>query len=227
MNFSLPNKVLESYWGYEDFRPPQKEIILSILEGTDTIALLPNGAGKSICYQVPAILGQGTCIVVSPLLALIKDQVTQLKRRSIPAEYISSEQTPDQQAFLFNKLINNGIKLLYVSPERLLNRAFLEMIKDIEISFLAVDEAHCISEWGNDFRPSYQQIKDFREYIGRQIPCMALTATATEKVLSEIIKKLTLKNVQIFKKSYERDNLSLQVLKTEDKLGQIERILTR
>ncbi|MDR2122411.1 MAG: RecQ family ATP-dependent DNA helicase [Flavobacteriaceae bacterium] len=227
MNLSLPDKVLESYWGYENFRDPQKEIILSILEGNDTIALLPTGAGKSICYQVPALLGQGICIVISPLLALIKDQVLQLKRRSISAEYISSEQTPDQQISVFNKLKNNDLKLLYVSPERLLNKAFLEVIKDVEISFLAVDEAHCISEWGNDFRPSYQQIKNFREYIGKHIPCMALTATATEKVLSEIIKKLDLKNVQVFKKSYERENLSLHIIETNDKLGQIERILTR
>ncbi|MDR1877394.1 MAG: RecQ family ATP-dependent DNA helicase [Flavobacteriaceae bacterium] len=227
MDLSLPNKILHSYWGYEDFRDPQKEIILSILEGTDTIALLPTGAGKSICYQVPALMKQGTCIVISPLLALIKDQAFQLKRRLIPAEYISSEQTPDQQIGIFNKLKNNELKLLYVSPERLLSKAFLKIIKDIEISFLAVDEAHCISEWGNDFRPSYQQIKDFREYIGMEIPCMALTATATEKVLSEIIKKLELKRVQVFKKSYERENLSLHILKSDDKLGQIERILTR
>ncbi len=227
MNLSLPNKILQSYWGYEEFRDPQKEIILSILEGNDTIALLPTGAGKSICYQVPALLGKGTCIIISPLLALIKDQVFQLKKRSVPAEYISSEQTADQQGVVFNKLRNGELKLLYVSPERLLNRTFLEICKDIEISFLAVDEAHCISEWGNDFRPSYQQIKDFREYIGMQIPCIALTATATEKVLSEIINKLALKNVQVFKKSYKRDNLSLHIIQTEDKLGQIERTLSK
>ncbi len=227
MNLTLPNKVLQSYWGYEDFRDPQKEIILTILEGNDTVALLPTGAGKSICYQVPAILGTGTCIVISPLLALIKDQVFQLKKRHIPAEYISSEQTTDQQWAVFDKLKNGELKLLYVSPERLLNRTFLEISKDIEISFLAVDEAHCISEWGNDFRPSYQQIRDFREYIGMKIPCMALTATATEKVLSEIINKLSLREVQVFKKSYQRDNLCLYINKTEDKVGQIERTLNK
>lgn len=227
MDFSLPNKILESYWGYKEFRPLQKEIILTILESKDTIALLPTGAGKSICYQVPALLVQGTCIIISPLLALIKDQVYSLKRKLIPAEYISSDQTADQQLSVFNKLRNNELKLLYVSPERLLNKTFLEIIKDIEISFIAVDEAHCISEWGNDFRPSYQQIIKFREYIGIQIPCMALTATATEKVLIEIIKKLDLHNVQVFKRSFNRENLSLQVLNSGDKFGEIERILHR
>lgn len=227
MNLSLPNIILESYWGYKEFRDPQKEIILSIWEGYDTVALLPTGAGKSICYQVPAIMGKGTCIVISPLLALIKDQVSQLKHRQIPCEYISSEQTLDQQAIIFDKLRNNELKLLYVSPERLLNKSFLEIIKDVEISFLAVDEAHCISEWGNDFRPSYQLIKDFRSYISMQIPCIALTATATEKVLSEIIKKLNLHEAQVFKKSYERENLSLHVIQTENKIGQIERTLSK
>lgn len=227
MNYTLPNLILESYWGYKEFRDPQKEIILSILEGCDTVALLPTGAGKSICYQVPAIMGEGTCIVISPLLALIKDQVSQLKQRQISAEYISSEQTIDQQSIIFDKLKNNELKLLYVSPERLLNKNFLEIIHDVEISFLAVDEAHCISEWGNDFRPSYQLIKDFRIYIGLQIPCIALTATATEKVLFEIIKKLNLRDVQVFKKSYERENLSLHVIQTEDKIGQIERTLNK
>lgn len=227
MDFSLPNKILESYWGYKEFRPLQKEIILTILESHDTIALLPTGAGKSICYQIPSILAQGTCIVISPLLALIKDQVNLLKKKLIPAEYISSDQTADQQISVFNKLRNNELKLLYVSPERLLNKNFLEIIKDIKISFIAVDEAHCISEWGNDFRPSYQQIIKFREYIGIQIPCMALTATATDKVLIEIIKKLDLKNVQVFKKSFKRENLSLQILNVGDKFGEIERILHR
>ena len=227
MDPSLPNKILESYWGYKEFRPLQKEIILTILEATDTVALLPTGAGKSVCYQIPSIIARGTCIVISPLLALIKDQVSLLKKKMIPAEFISSEQTPDQQISVFNKLRNNELKLLYVSPERLLNKTFLEISKDIEISFIAVDEAHCISEWGNDFRPSYQQIKKFREHIGYHIPCMALTATATQKVLSEIIKKLDLTNAQVFKKSFKRENLSLQVMNIHDKLGQIERILHR
>ncbi len=227
MDFSMPNKILQLYWGYQNFRDPQKEIIVSILEGNDTIALLPTGAGKSICYQVPALMGQGTCIVVSPLLALIKDQVFQLKKRKVPAAYISSDQTAEQQTASFTSLRNGELKLLYVSPERLLNRTFLEIVKDIEISFLAVDEAHCISEWGNDFRPSYQQIEDFRKYIGYQTPCMALTATATEKVLGEIIKKLNLKDVQLYKKSYERKNLALQIVNTQDKIGQIERVLKK
>ena len=218
---------MKHYWGYDSFRDPQKEIILSILERTDTVALLPTGAGKSICCQVPALMCEGVCLVISPLLALIKDQVLQLKRRQIPADYISSDQTPDQQYKVFEQLKNNEIKLLYISPERLLNKTFLEMVQNIPISFLTVDEAHCISEWGNDFRPSYQQIKEFRQYIGMNIPCMAMTATATEKVLEEIILKLQLKDVQVFKKSYERENLSLNVVETGDKIGQIERVLKK
>jgi ATP-dependent DNA helicase RecQ len=227
LDFSLPEKILHHYWGYDHFRDPQKEIILSILDGINTVALLPTGAGKSICYQVPALMSMGVCLVISPLLALIKDQVFQLKRRQISAEYLSSDQTPEQQYTVFERLKNKEIKLLYVSPERLLNKTFLEVVRDIQISFLAVDEAHCISEWGNDFRPSYQQIKDFRQHIGMQIPCIAMTATATEKVLEEIILKLQLKEAQVFKKSYERENLSLSIVKTEDKIGQIERILKK
>lgn len=227
MDMSLPNQVLEYYWGYKDFRYPQKEIILSILNNNDTVALLPTGAGKSICYQVPALLKEGVCIIISPLLALIKDQVFQLKRRYIPSDFISSEQTSDQHHIIYNKLKNNELKLLYISPERLLNKQFLEIISDIKVSFIAIDEAHCISEWGNDFRPSYQQIHSFREFIGFHIPCIALTATATEKVLSEIIMKLKLKDVEVFKKSYKRENLSLQVVKAEDKISQIVRILNK
>lgn len=222
-------EFLHYYWGYEDFRSPQQEIVTNILDGKDTVALLPTGAGKSICYQLPAVLCEGVCIVISPLLALIKDQVTQLMQRGISVGFISSEQTLEQQYKVFDQLRAKELKLLYIAPERLQNRDFLQIIMEIEISFLAVDEAHCISEWGNDFRPSYQNIYQFRDYLtefhGSAVPCIALTATATPKVLEEIIEKLQLDNPQVFKKSFERPNLELNLYRTENKIGHIEQVL--
>ena len=213
-------KTLQNFWGYSSFRAPQEEIILSVIRGKDTLALLPTGGGKSLCYQLPALVLEGVCLVVSPLLALIKDQVTQLKSIGVEAEYLSSELDENEQEEIYGRAAEGITKLLYVSPERLSNSLFLQKITNIHISFIAVDEVHCISEWGQDFRPSYQRIGEFRKLFG-DVPCLALTATATPKVIADIEKKLTLKSPQIFQKSYKRDNLRIFHEEISDKYQRI------
>ena len=213
-------KTLQNFWGYSSFRAPQEEIILSVIRGKDTLALLPTGGGKSLCYQLPALVLEGVCLVVSPLLALIKDQVTQLKSIGVEAEYLSSELDENEQEEIYARAAEGITKLLYVSPERLSNSMFLQKITNIYISFIAVDEAHCISEWGQDFRPSYQRIGEFRKLFG-DVPCLALTATATPKVIADIEKKLTLKSPQIFQKSYKRDNLRIFHEEISDKYQRV------
>ena len=213
-------KTLQNFWGYSSFRAPQEEIILSVIRGKDTLALLPTGGGKSLCYQLPALVLEGVCLVVSPLLALIKDQVTQLKSIGVEAEYLSSELDENEQEEIYARAAEGVTKLLYVSPERLSNSLFLQKITNIHISFIAVDEAHCISEWGQDFRPSYQRIGEFRKLFG-DVPCLALTATATPKVIADIEKKLTLKSPQIFQKSYKRDNLRIFHEEISDKYQRV------
>ena len=201
-------KTLKSFWGYDAFRESQEDIILSILEQNDTLALLPTGGGKSLCYQLPALVLEGTCLVISPLLALMKDQVSHLKDLGIEAEYLSSELDEAEQEEIYEKAISGEIKLLYVSPERLHNSLFMRKMLDVSFSFIAVDEAHCISEWGQDFRPSYQHISEFRKTIGN-LPCLALTATATPKVVLDIKEKLGLSSVRVFQKSYKRENIHI------------------
>ena len=216
--------TLKHFWGYSTFRDSQEEIIDTVISGKDSLALLPTGGGKSLCYQLPALILEGTCIVISPLLALMKDQVYQLKNNGIEAEYLSSELDEFDAETIFNRCKEGLTKLLYVSPERLTNRTFLQNLEEIQISFIAVDEAHCISEWGQDFRPSYQHIKDFRTHF-KEIPCLALTATATPKVLQEIQVKLNLKNPEIFKKSFRRTNIKIISDKISDKYQRIFNLL--
>ena len=223
-NNKLKYEILEHFWGYSSFRDSQEEIISSVLIGKDTLALLPTGAGKSLCYQLPALMLEGTCIVISPLLALMKDQVIQLKKRGIEAEYLSSELDEFDAENIFSRCKEGITKILYVSPERLNNNLFLQNIEEINISFLAIDEAHCISEWGQDFRPSYQNIKTFRDRF-KNLPCIALTATATPKVLQEIKTKLGLKSVDEFQRSFKRDNLSIIVEEISDKYQKVSDFL--
>ena len=220
----LKYDTLKHFWGYDTFRDSQEEIINSLISDNDTLALLPTGAGKSLCYQLPALILEGTAIIISPLLALMRDQTTQLKLRGIEAEYLSSELDDIEAEDIYNHCKEGLTKLLYVSPERLTNQKFLENIQDVEISFIAVDEAHCISEWGQDFRPSYQNIKPFREQH-KNVPCIALTATATPKVLAEIQLKLGLKDTKIFQKSFKRNNLSIITEQISDKYQRIYEIL--
>lgn len=213
-------KTLKNFWGYDSFRELQEDVMISLLEGRDTLALLPTGGGKSICYQLPALVSEGICLVISPLLALMKDQVFQLNSIGIEAEYLSSELDDDEQEIIYERAIRGDIKILYVSPERLGNSVFLKKISEVGLSFIAVDEAHCISEWGQDFRPSYQNIKEFRQIIDN-IPCLALTATATPKVISDIKEKLGLENAHIFQKSYKRENLSIYIEEIYDKYQKV------
>lgn len=220
----LKYKTLKYFWGYDSFRDSQEEIINSIINEKDTLVLLPTGAGKSLCYQLPALFREGVCLVISPLLALMKDQVNQLKFRGIEAEYLSSELDDYDAEVIFNRCKDGLTKLLYISPERLTNRQFLQNIEEIQLSFIAVDEAHCISEWGQDFRPSYQNIKEFRKN-NPDIPCLALTATATPKVLEEIKVKLELKNSVVFQKSFKRDNIRIFTEEVSDKYQRVFDIL--
>lgn len=220
----LKYKTLKYFWGYDSFRDSQEEIIDSIINEKDTLVLLPTGAGKSLCYQLPALFREGVCLVISPLLALMKDQVNQLKFRGIEAEYLSSELDDYDAEVIFNRCKDGLTKLLYISPERLTNRQFLQNIEEIQLSFIAVDEAHCISEWGQDFRPSYQNIKEFRRN-NPDIPCLALTATATPKVLEEIKAKLELKNPVVFQKSFKRENIRIFTEEVSDKYQRVFDIL--
>lgn len=220
----LKYETLKYFWGYDQFRDSQEEVINSVLNEKDSLVLLPTGAGKSLCYQLPALLKEGTCLVISPLLALMKDQVNQLKFRGIEAEYLSSELDEFDAETIYNRCKDGLTKLLYVSPERVTNKQFLQNIDEIQLSFIAVDEAHCISEWGQDFRPSYQNIKEFRKN-NPKIPCLALTATATPKVLEEIKIKLELKNPQVFQKSFKRDNIKIFTEEVSDKFQRIFDIL--
>ena len=216
----LKYQTLQNVWGYDRFRDFQEEAIDTIVSGKDTLVLLPTGGGKSVCYQLPALFLEGTCIVVSPLLALMKDQVIQLRNKGIEAEFISSELDDSEAENIYYRCREGLTKLLYVSPERLTNKVFLNNIESIEISFIAVDEAHCISEWGQDFRPSYQNIKTFRREF-KNVPCMALTATATPKVLQEILSKLELKNSKVFQTSFNRSNIQIRTEETSDKYSYI------
>ncbi len=220
----LKQQTLKHFWGYDSFKDSQEEIINSIVSGKDTLALLPTGGGKSLCYQLPALVLEGTCLVISPLLALMKDQVYQMKRIGIEAEYLSSELDEYDAEVIFNRCKDGLTKLLYVSPERLTNRLFLQNLEEIKISFIAVDEAHCISEWGQDFRPSYQHIIAFRENLNK-IACLALTATATPKVLQEIQLKLNLKNSIVFQKSFRRNNLKIISDRISDKYERVLNLL--
>lgn len=209
-------QILQSFWGYSEFRLGQEDIIDSILKGKDTVALLPTGAGKSLCYQLPALMLEGTCLVVSPLIALMRDQIIQLKNLGIEAEFLSSELDESEAEAILMGCKNGITKLLYVSPERLSNTFFLRHVEEIQISFIAVDEAHCISEWGEDFRPSYQNIKKFRAEF-KHVPCIALTATATPAVLEEIRSKLDLQSPNLFRQSFRRQNLKIYHKEVSDK----------
>ncbi|MDQ0783063.1 ATP-dependent DNA helicase RecQ [Chryseobacterium sp. W4I1] len=220
----LKYDTLKYFWGYDHFRDSQEEIINAVINENDSLVLLPTGAGKSLCYQLPALLKEGTCLVISPLLALMKDQVSQLKHRGIEAEYLSSELDEYDAESIYDRCKDGLTKLLYVSPERLTNSQFLQNIEEIQLSFIAVDEAHCISEWGQDFRPSYQNIKEFRKNHPK-IPCLALTATATPKVLEEIKNKLELKKPTVFQKSFKRENIRMFMDEVSDKFQRVLDIL--
>ena len=216
--------VLKQYWGYPSFRPLQEEIVDSVLDGRDTLALLPTGGGKSICFQVPAMAMDGVCVVVTPLIALMKDQVAHLVAKRIPAAAIFSGMHPDQVELVYNQAVFGRLKFLYVSPERLQTTQFLEAIKRMKVNLLAVDESHCISQWGYDFRPPYLKIAEIRPFIPRT-PVLALTATATAKVVDDIQFRLGFKANNVFQSSFERKNVTYNVYHEPDKLGVLYRKL--
>lgn len=221
-----PKQLLTQYWGYDSFRPLQEEIINSVLEDRDTLALLPTGGGKSLCFQVPALAREGICIVVSPLIALMKDQVANLVKRNIKAVAIFSGQSASEMDIAIDNCIYGDVKFLYLSPERLTTDIIRLRIPRMKVNLLAIDEAHCISQWGYDFRPPYLKIAEIRELLP-QTPVLALTATATREVITDISRKLEFKNEQVFIKSFERKNLTYAVLKEENKLERLIRICNK
>lgn len=219
-----PVEVLKQFWGYEQFRPLQEDIIESVLRGRDTMALLPTGGGKSVCFQVPGLCLEGITIVISPLIALMKDQVFQLQKRGIKAEAIYSGLGKREIDIILDNCVYGDIRFLYVSPERLQTEIFIERAQKMNVSLLAVDEAHCISQWGYDFRPPYLQIAEFKEKLG-EVRLIALTASATLKVQQDIQDKLKMKDAAVFRKSYARKNLSYSVFKVEEKGSKLLEVL--
>lgn len=218
--------ILKQYWGYDDFRGIQQEIIESICSGHDTLGLMPTGGGKSITFQVPALAQKGVCIVITPLIALMKDQVDNLLRRGIKAAAIYSGLTHEEIIITLENCIFGDVKLLYVSPERLSSDLFQTKLRHMKVSFITVDEAHCISQWGYDFRPPYLEIAQIRK-IFPQVPVLALTATATPEVVKDIQFRLEFKTENVFQKSFKRANLTYFVVYEEDKNSRMLRIMNR
>ena len=216
--------ILQKYWGYPDFRGIQRNIIESIASGRDTLGLMPTGGGKSITFQVPALAQEGVCIVITPLIALMKDQVLHLKERGILADAIYADKSRSEILQTLDNTIFGGVKILYGSPERLASEMFQTNLRHIHVSFITVDEAHCISQWGYDFRPSYLQIADIRE-MKPGVPILALTATATPEVVEDIQEKLHFSEKNVFKMSFERKNLAYVVREAEDKQNEMIHIL--
>lgn len=223
---NTPKEILHQYWGYESFRSIQEEIIQSVLDGKDTLAILPTGGGKSICFQVPALIKEGTCLVVSPLIALMIDQVERLNKMSIPAKAIHTGLHTDEIEDILEACEDGSLKFLYVSPERLNSIRFTERLADLPISMLAVDEAHCISQWGYDFRPSYLQIASIKPIL-KNVPTIALTASATSNVKDDIADKLLLSDPSYFFGSFIRENLSYQAVACDDKINFIIQLLKK
>lgn len=217
-------EILRRYWGYDDFRGIQRDIIESIGSGKDTLGLMPTGGGKSVTFQVPALAAEGVCVVITPLIALMKDQVMNLKKKGIRAAAIYSGQSHSEVLTILENCVFGAVRILYVSPERLSSQLFQTKLAHMRVSFFTVDEAHCISQWGYDFRPSYLNISDIR-HIHPQAPVLALTATATPEVVDDIQERLGFKEKRVFRMSFERKNLAYIVRKTMDKNEELVHIL--
>lgn len=218
------HQLLTQYWGYSQFRPLQEEIIRSVMEGQDTLALLPTGGGKSVCFQVPALARPGLCLVISPLIALMKDQEQELKQKGIRAVALVSGMKKNEVMLALNNCALGDYKFLYVSPERLSSAPFKEILSQLPLNLIAVDEAHCISQWGYDFRPPYLQIAEIRS-VFPTIPVLALTASATPEVQKDICEKLLFKNEKVFAKSFSRPNISYLIRLTENKSSHLLKVL--
>ena len=217
-------RILKQYWGYDSFRGIQPDIIKSIASGRDTLGLMPTGGGKSITFQIPALAKEGTCIVVTPLIALMKDQVHHLRQKGIRAAAIYSGMSRAEIVKTLDNCILGDMKLLYVSPERLSSELFLAKLRYLKVSFITVDEAHCISQWGYDFRPAYLHIADLRK-IKPEAPVLALTATATPQVVDDIQARLLFKEKNVYRMSFNRSNLTYVVRYTDDKPAELIHIL--
>lgn len=227
MKFESPYEALTSIWGYTDFRPLQADIISSILKNKDTLAIMPTGGGKSLCFQVPALCMDGLCVVVTPIIALMKDQVEQLRQKGVRAAAVYSGMSNQEIDVTLDNAAHGQLQFLYVSPERLKSELFLQRTRKMNISLLAIDEAHCISQWGYDFRPSYLEINEFKKFA-QNAPVIALTATATKEVTNDIIAKLELKaGYKVFVQSFARPNLSYFVREVEDKEAKLIEILEK
>ena len=219
-------EILQKYWKHDNFRSLQIEIIDAVLAGKDTFALMPTGGGKSICFQIPAMINPGICLVISPLVALMKDQVANLQSKGIKAIALTGGIKSDEIIDLLDNCQFGDYKFLYLSPERLESDWILDRIKNLPINLIAIDEAHCVSQWGHDFRPAYLKISNLKTYFPK-IPFLALTATATSQVKEDIIKELGLQNPEIFQKSFSRKNIAYMVFEVEDKMYKIEQILKK
>jgi len=223
---SKPLEILQKYWKHDAFRTPQEEIIASVLAGKDTFGLMPTGGGKSICFQVPAMMMDGICLVISPLVALMKDQVQNLQSKNIKAIALTGGIHQEEMIDLLDNCQYGNYKFLYLSPERLQNDWILERIKNLPINLIAIDEAHCVSQWGHDFRPAYLKIAKLKEYFPK-VPFLALTASATKRVQDDLLIQLQLDNPKVFTKSFARENLAYMVYEVEDKMFLIEQILRK
>ena len=219
-------KILKQYWGHETFRPLQEDIINQVLQKKDVLALLPTGGGKSLCYQFPALLMNGVCLVISPLIALMKDQVDLLQKKDIKADFINSTLSKSAIDRILDNAIYGKTKILYLSPERIQSELFQERLKKMNVSFIAVDEAHCISQWGYDFRPSYLNLNILRE-LKPNASLMAVTASATPKVVEDIQKKLAFKHTNVIRQSFKRSNIHYRIIQCEDKLAVLEKVLKK
>ncbi|MFC2520907.1 MAG: RecQ family ATP-dependent DNA helicase, partial [Tannerella sp.] len=221
------HEILKKYWGYDAFRPLQEDIIRSVGAGRDTLALMPTGGGKSLTFQVPTLAMDGLCLVVTPLIALMKDQVDNLRRRGIKATAVYMGMTTTEIDTQLDNCIFGDYKFLYLSPERLTTERFLTKLRAMHVCLLAVDECHCISQWGYDFRPSYLRIAEIREALPTDVPVLALTATATPQTVDDVQEKLRFRAPNVLRKSFARPNLTYLVRHCDDKLSQLIRILQR
>jgi ATP-dependent DNA helicase RecQ len=218
--------ILKQYWKHDAFRQPQEQIIQSVLEGKDTFALMPTGGGKSVCFQVPALMKDGLCLVISPLIALMKDQVQNLDKKGIKAIALTGGISSDEVSDLLDNCRFGNYKFLYLSPERLQADWIVERIKELPLNLVAIDEAHCVSQWGHDFRPAYLKISNLKKLLPN-VPFLALTASATQRVQEDIVTQLGLDQPVIFKKSFYRENIAYMVLEAEDKLYRMQQVLAK
>ena len=219
-------EILDKYWKYKSFRPYQDQVIASVISGQDTLAILPTGGGKSLCFQVPTMISDGICLVISPLIALMKDQVNQLQSRNIKAIALTGALKPSEINILLDNCQFGGYKFLYLSPERLQQEWIIERLKTLPITLIAIDEAHCVSQWGQDFRPAYLKIKSLKPLFAK-VPFVALTATATPQVKADIVEMLGLDNPKIIQQSFERKNIAYHIINTEDKVYKMNQILKK